>query len=425
MLLEANKSDHKDCISVPDDVIFGYVTQVILENENLSGGQRLNSSLTNALKCNPNILLLDEPTNHLDSSNRNGLMKMLKSYSGTIIVVTHDKELIRNCIDTLWHIDNQKINVFSGNYDDYISEKKLQRSVIENNITNLNRQKDDMHEKLMREQQRVSKSKSKGEKNVANKKLSKMAGDLKAMKAEKSQGKKLRNIDEEKECLNSRLSELRLPEIILPKFSIDAKDISDHVIVQVFSGQVGYSIDEPILSNISLAIHGTTRIAIVGRNGSGKSTLIKAILGDKHVYKSGDWFVNVNNIGYLDQHYNTLELDKTPIEIISDLVTNWAMVEIRRHLNDFLFRKNEEVNCRVKNLSGGEKARLSMAQIAAKTPKLLILDEITNNLDIETRDYVVQVIKSYPGAIVVISHDTDFLKEIGVVDEVFDVEIFQ
>ena len=96
---------------------------------------------------------------------------------------------------------------------------------------------------------------------------------------------------------------------------------------------------------------------------------------------------------------------------------HWSYAEIRRHLNDFLFRKNEEVNARVHQLSGGEKARLSLAQIGAKTPKLLILDEITNNLDLETRAHVIQVLKNYPGALIVISHDEEFLKDIGICDQ--------
>jgi len=97
-------------------------------------------------------------------------------------------------------------------------------------------------------------------------------------------------------------------------------------------------------------------------------------------------------------------------------VTTWSYIEVRRLLNDFLFRKNEEVNTEVSRLSGGEKVRLTLAQIAAFTPKLLILDEITNNLDLETRGHVIEVLKNYPGAMIIISHDVDFLKEIGVSD---------
>ena len=153
--------------------------------------------------------------------------------------------------------------------------------------------------------------------------------------------------------------------------------------------------------------------------------MIKAILDNESVIKSGNWHTpKVSDIGYLDQHYGTLSAEKTVLETIAELVPTWTHIEVRRHLNDFLFRKNEEVNALVRTLSGGEKARLSLAQIAAKTPKLLILDEITNNLDLETKEHVTQVLKAYPGAMIVISHEADFLEEIGI-NEVVDVNKFK
>ena len=148
-------------------------------------------------------------------------------------------------------------------------------------------------------------------------------------------------------------------------------------------------------------------------------------MDDACVIKSGNWYApKISDIGYLDQHYGTLSAEKTVLETIAELVPTWPHIEVRRHLNDFLFRKNEEVNALVSTLSGGEKARLSLAQIAAKTPKLLILDEITNNLDLETKDHVIQVLKSYPGAMIVISHEADFLEEVGI-SEVVDVGKFK
>ena len=140
------------------------------------------------------------------------------------------------------------------------------------------------------------------------------------------------------------------------------------MVVQISNGSVGYCEGQPLLSGIALSLACGERIAITGDNGSGKSTLIKAILGDESVYKTGDWHViKREDIGYLDQHYGTLNPDKTVLETIADLVPNWPHAEVRRHLNDFLFRKNEEVNSPVSTLSGGEKARLSLAQIAANT----------------------------------------------------------
>ncbi|MES2215570.1 MAG: ATP-binding cassette domain-containing protein [Pseudomonadota bacterium] len=397
-------------------LVYGYVPQTIDSYHDLSGGERLNASTTEALSIDPDVLLLDEPTNHLDIRNKNSLMRMLMGYRGTLIIVSHDKELLRS-IDTLWHIDNGKIYIFSGSYDDYIREIKLKRASIENEMELLNRQKKGMHDKLMQEQKRAAKSRAKGAKSIDQSKWPTIVSKSKALNAQATSGLKKLAIDHKKQRLIDELDNLRPPEIITPKFSIDSSDIGDRTLVQISGGSAYYSPDNPVLLDINLTISNSDRMAITGDNGSGKSTLIKAILGYEEVHKSGDWFViKKEDIGYLDQHYSTLDPAKSVFETISELVPHWSRAEIRKHLNLFLFRKNEEANALVGRLSGGEKARLSLAQIAAKTPKLLILDEITNNLDLETKDHVVEVLRGYPGAMIVISHDVDFLKEIGVDD---------
>jgi len=402
-------------IGCTDDVVFGFVPQIIEDNDSLSGGQRLNAAVTQALSLEPNVLLLDEPTNHLDRHNRKSLMRMLQSYPGTLIVVSHDTEFLRNCIDTLWHIDNGKIHVFSGNYDDYIRELRGRRASIEQELARLDRQKKDMHHDLMKEQKRAAKSKAKGEKSIHQRKWPTVVSNAKASRSEETSGRKKSAIDHKKQDLTDRLSNLRLPEIIMPKFSLSSASVGDRTIVSISDGSIGYAEQEPLLQKISLSISSRDRIAIQGDNASGKSTLIKAILDDDSVIKLGNWHApKIDDIGYLDQHYGTLSAEKTVLEIIAELVPTWTHIEVRRHLNDFLFRKNEEVNSLVAKASGGEKARLSLAQIAARTPKLLILDEITNNLDLETRGHVIEVLKNYPGAMIVISHDADFLNEIGV-----------
>ncbi len=119
-------------------------------------------------------------------------------------------------------------------------------------------------------------------------------------------------------------------------------------------------------------------------------------------------------IGYLDQHYASLNPSLSVFQIIQDAAPQWNDDEIRKHLNDFLFSTPQEINTHVSNLSGGEKARLALARIAAQNPHLLLLDEITNNIDKQTRTHLIEVLKNYPGALIIISHDKDFLKEIGV-----------
>jgi ATPase subunit of ABC transporter with duplicated ATPase domains len=339
-------------------------------------------------------------------------MRMLEGYFGTLMIVTHDRELLRRCTDILWHIDDGKITIFRGNYDDYMEEMRTKRQSITRQLELLEREKKSLHQNLMREQEHVAKSRSSGKKKIADKKWMKSVGDLKVMKAEKSQGDKLKTIDEKKQTLSKQLSEIRLPEIIVPKFHLSYHDVGDKTLVSIVDGSIGYG-DEIIVQNINMSIKSRERVAVVGNNGSGKTTLVRAILGDVNITKSGDWHApNPRDIGYLDQHYGNLDPEKSAVKIISDANSAWTHGEIRRHLNDFLFRKNEEVNTPSKNLSGGERARLSLSKIAVNPPKLLILDEVTNNIDLETRDHLIEILREYPAAMIIISHDDDFLNEI-------------
>lgn len=342
---------------------------------------------------------------------------MLYTYPGTLIVVSHDTELLRNYIDILWHIDHGKIHVFSGNYDDYTREIRIKRTSVEQELSRLNFQRKDTHHTLMKEQQRAAKSKMKGQKSIDQRKWPTILSKSKASRAEETSGRKKLAIDHKKYELSKQLSNLRLPEIIVPKFSLNSSEIGNYTLVSISNGTTGYQIEQNILKDITLSLSSKDRIAITGNNGSGKSTLVKAILADQKVIKTSHWHIpKQEDIGYLDQHYETLSPEKSVLEFMLELVPSWSHAEVRKHLNDFLFRKNEEVNALISQLSGGEKARLSLAKIAAKTPKLLILDEITNNLDFETKAHVTKVLKEYPGAMIIISHDEDLLREIEICD---------
>jgi len=408
-------------IVVSDDLRIGYVEQTISDFNELSGGQRINKRLSEALAQLPDLLLLDEPTNHLDKDNRKSLIQMLKRYQGTLIIVSHDKELLRSCIDTLWHIDNNKIHEFTGTYNDYMRDIRQKHAAIEKDLALLKREKKDTHIYLMKEQKRASKSKAKGKKSIEQRKWPTIVSKAKALSAEQTSGKKKSAIDQKKQYLAEQLSDLRLPEIILPKFSLTVENISASSLLSISGADIGYSKDKIILKNISLSLSGKERVAICGKNASGKSTLLKAILRQKEIFTTGSWHLPLPNyIGYLDQHYSNLKPKLSVIEHVTELRPDWSDVDARRHLNDFLFRKNEEVMQLAANLSGGEKVRATLSMIAAKTPRLLILDEITNNLDLETKQHVIQVLIEYPGAIIIVSHEEDFLHAIGV-DHVYTI----
>ena len=381
------------------------IPQVISDYPNLSGGERFNKKLSEALSHRPDCLLLDEPTNHLDISNRKNLMRMLKKYNGTTIIVTHDPEILRNCVDTIWHIDNGVVKIFRGNYDDYIRENQLKFSKLHEQLDSIKYQKKKLHEKLQKEQERQAHSKASGEKKIKNKRWMKSVADLKTMAAEKASGKIFQNLNEKKSELLSELDDIFIPEELVHNVSLTIVD-----------GAIGYTPNEYILRDININLD--KNLAIIGPNGSGKTTLVKSILNDPAIYKTGEWFVPARSqTSYLDQHYSSLDENKNALEIMKDAAPSLSSAELRKYLNDFLFRKNEEVTMPTKYLSGGERARLCLAQISISPPALLIPDEITNNIDLETRNHVIDVMKNYSGKFIVISHDQDFLKAINVEDE--------
>lgn len=399
-------------IIIPDDLVIGYVPQLIDEFGALSGGERFNEKLTEALISSPNLLLLDEPTNHLDQKNRRSLMRLLQSFHGTLIVATHDVALLNQLVDTIWHIDQGRIHVFKGSYEAYRREQAVQYQSIQQELSQLSLQKKEMHRSLMKEQSRAKNSRISGEKKIENRKWPTVRSAVKVGRANETSQRKKSGIRDKKQILAEQMSALRLPETIKPTFSIQAGE-GGRVLILLKDACVGF--ESAIVTAINLSVITGERIAISGNNGSGKSTLIRALLGDAAVIKTGAWNVlRQESIGYLDQHYLTLDKDKTVLNVMQTQASNWSHAEIRKHLNHFLFRKNEEINTTVSNLSGGEKARLSLALIAALAPKLLILDEITNNLDLETREHVIQVLNDYQGAMIVISHDADFLESIKI-----------
>jgi ATPase subunit of ABC transporter with duplicated ATPase domains len=401
-------------IKFPVQLEVGYLPQIITNFSDLSGGERLNQALTEILASEPDLLLLDEPTNHLDRHNRRSLLRLLKKYQGTLVIVSHDLELINSVADIIWHIDAQRVTVFSGSYHDYQQILAQRKTTIEQELSLLSRQKKEAHQSLMREQERNKSSRIRGEKHIKKRKWPTIRSHTKMANTVVAGHKRLSQIREKKEVLLDQLSSIYHPEIILPKFSIHANE-KQSALITIRNASLSYSGQRELISNLNLSVRARERVALSGANGSGKTTLVKAILGDRTLIKTGEWMVpNNEDIGYLDQHYNNLVLDKTVLDLMRDLLPKAPYLEIRKHLNDFLFRKNEEVHTLIANLSGGEKARLSLALIAAKPPKLLILDELTNNLDLETRAHLIQVLLAYAGAMIVISHDEDFLKQIQI-----------
>ncbi len=233
--------------------------------------------------------------------------------------------------------------------------------------------------------------------------------------ASSTKGKKMKEILAKKAQIEDELQAFKRIENIKPTFEITSKNIGNKTLVSILNGSIAYENENIILKDIYITINSKDRLLITGKNASGKTTLVKAILNDPKIIRTGEWITpNIDLVGYLDQHYNNLNYEKSVIDNIRQLNRNIDEGEIRKILSTFLFRTNEVVNTIVKDLSGGEKARLSLAQISVKTPSLLILDEITNNIDLITKKYIIDILKEFPGALIVISHDKDFVKQIGI-----------
>ncbi len=413
-----------DGIICDDDIVCGYVPQIIDNFTNLSGGQRFNKALSLAMSNNPNLLLLDEPTNHLDRNNRKSLMQLIKNYPATLIIVSHDLELLDNCIDTLWHIHDGQISIFHGQYSSYCEQIEQNKSKLTAEIKLLKHSRHQQHEALMKEQQRAKSSRTMGEKHIQQRKWPTITSGAKARRAETTSGKNNAYINKTKMDIINQLNQLYQPEEISYSFNITTNAV-DKPIVTINHGSCGYTNHTQILHKINLNIFGSQRIALNGLNGSGKSTLVKAMMNNDTISRAGEWIVpKAGDIAYLDQHYSNLPLAQTVIEYIKYLKPSLSYSEMRNFLNQFLFRKNEEVNNLISILSGGEKARLSLAAIALQQPKLLILDEITNNIDMTTKNHIIQVLKTYPGALLIISHDSKFLENIKITES-YDVSLWR
>jgi len=396
-------------ISKSQDITFGYVPQTIAEYSALSGGQRFNKMLSQALSIQPDILCLDEPTNHLDFNNKRSLIRMLQRYDGTLVVISHDPELLELDFDEIWHIEDKSITIFTGNYAEYLKEHKLKHDTIQRQREQIHKEKRELHKLKQQENKRAASSKA-AHKNEKDRIL------LGAMKERGSQtlGKKQKLLSQTHEEIQQQLADSYIHKKIEPKFNLDVSVVSlAKVIVSISQGSCGY--DRPVLTNINLQLQGNSKVAIIGNNGTGKSTFIKALLHDPKVATQGEWLMpSRNNIGYIDQHYSTINANLTVMEIIQEAATEWSDNEVRKHLNDFLFHTPAEVSNKVSNLSGGEKARLCLACIAAKNSYLLLLDEITNNIDFDTREHIIEVLSEYTGAMIIISHDMQFLEKLGI-----------
>lgn len=344
-----------------------------------SGGWRMRLSLAAALFQPSDVLLLDEPTNHLDLEAGIWLENHLQKYRGTLLLISHDRNILNSLCDYIIHFDNQTLVTYSGNYDNFEKTRALQREVLSRQA-----KKQEMHRKHL--QSFVDRFR------------------YKATKAKQAQSRlkmleKMEMLSPVKDDVSTHF-EFPEPEKLSPPF------------VSIENGVVGYG-DKPVLKKLSFRIVDNDRIALLGANGNGKSTLAKLLSGRLPLMSGEIRKTPKLKVGYFAQ-YQTEELpeEQTAAEYMSSLMPEANETKVRSHLARFGLGQEKALTV-IGSLSGGEKARLLFAAITTEAPALLILDEPTNHLDIDARDALVEAVNAYGGSVILITHDIRLIELIA------------
>lgn len=345
----------------------------------LSGGQKTRLALARMLLSKPDLLILDEPTNHLDIETLNWLERYLSSYEGAILIVSHDRYFLDKVVTTVYEVSRRKVARYSGNYSAYLDDKAK------------NYERD---QKLFEsEKDERAKLEEFIQKNIARASTSKMA---------KSRRKQL----ERREWMDSPEGDEKSANF---SFSLDRPSGND--VLSLDAVKIGYG-DKAVSQNINIRIYKGDRIAFVGPNGVGKSTLLKTIV-KRNELLGGEIRYGTNvQFGYYDQNQATLIGSGTVLQEIWD---DWPLMnekDVRSLLGRFLFT-GDDIEKLVSSLSGGEKARLSLAQLMLEKSNTLILDEPTNHLDLDSKEILENALDDFPGTILFVSHDRYFINRLA------------
>lgn len=385
--------------------------------ENLSGGQKTKVFLAGILIHEPELVLLDEPSNHLDKATRELLYNFIVTTNSSLIIVSHDRKLL-NLLPTVYELSKRGITIYGGNYDFYISQKEIENHALNQDLQSkekaLRKAKEKERETLERQQKLDARGKKKQEKSgVARIMMNTLRNN-----AENSSSK-LKSVHVEKiDGISKELREIRsaLQDIDQMKFGFDDSGLHKGKIL-FKATDINFSYNDQLLwkKDLSLEITSGERIALNGLNGSGKTTLIKIILG-KLSPKSGSVRIAENKTVYIDQDYSLITNELKVYDQAQQFnVAGLEEHEIKMRLNRFLFHK-EYWDKPCGTLSGGEKMRLMLCclTISNESPDIIILDEPTNNLDIQNVEILTAAINEYQGTLIVVSHDESFLEQINI-----------
>jgi ATPase subunit of ABC transporter with duplicated ATPase domains len=385
--------------------------------KNLSGGQKTKVFLAGIMIHQPDLVLLDEPSNHLDFEARTLLYDFIKTTSSSLLIVSHDRTLL-NLLNKTFEMTKNGISVYGGNYDFYSEQKKIENNALEQDVQSKEKALKKAKEKERETIERQNKLDSRGKKKQEKSGVARIMMNTLRNKAENSSSK-IKDVHAEKiSGISDDLRQLRssLPAIDQMKFGFNtASFIKGKTIFK--AEEINYSYGNQSLwkENLNLEIVSGDRVNIKGLNGSGKTTLIKIILGELSPIKGNSTFLAKKSI-YIDQDYSLLQNNLNIYEqaqVFNDCGLEEHDVKMR--LNRFLFsQKDWDKSC--STLSGGERMRLMLCclTISNESPEMIILDEPTNNLDIQNIEILTAAINEYQGTLIVISHDQSFLDQIRI-----------
>lgn len=344
-----------------------------------SGGQITKLALIKLLLLTPDYLLLDEPTNHLDIETITWLEDYLKSYPGAIVMISHDRYFIDKVANKIVDIQNQTCEVYNTNFTNYLNERKLRYNIRLSNYENQQQEIKKYQEFIEKFRGKPSKT---GQVNDRKSKLARM------------------NIIEKPAQIKERVN-----------FTIDGLNVKKAYYIDMIHADIGYSENEVLIRDFNLRVLGGEKLAIIGANGVGKTTLLKTILKEIEVINGKSILHHSINIGYFSQMQNYYDENLTIYDYIFKYMPENSATNIRKYLARFLF-KQDDVHKQIKNLSGGEKVRLTLAIFTLEKYDMIVLDEPTNHLDFETKQILQNAIKDYEGTVLCVSHDRYFLDKI-------------
>ena len=345
----------------------------------LSGGQKTRVALGKLLLSKPDIILLDEPTNHLDMNSISWLETYLLNYNGAVLIVAHDRYFLNKVVTKVVELDNGKATVFLGNYSDYAQKKAMLRDAQIKAWMN-------QQQEIKHQEQVIAKLKS--------------FNREKSIKRAESREKMLDKIDrlEKPTELNSEIHLQLHPRI---------ESGEDVLTVE----HLAKSFDNlSLFSDLNFAIKRGEKVAIIGNNGTGKTTILKIINSVIEADAGSFTLGSKVHIGYYDQEHHVLHMEKTLFEEIADDYPSLTNTEIRNTLAAFLFT-GDDVFKQIKDLSGGERGRVSLAKLMLSEANFLILDEPTNHLDITSKEILEHALNQYSGTVLYVSHDRYFINQ--------------